>query len=208
MKRSKARPEQEDRWTHLGHDGGGELAVVVLPSVQTALCRHGGQIDVHPGQQASLRVVQHRVQPVPGAAAGRRSRSAAVLLQRDAAVPPRRGEVEVSGQEAAVSRRVRQEHEGQGEEAVGEDADAEEGEDGPLEASPLPQEGGGVLIVCALGCAWRGGLGAHGGGEDRSEGVRLIHQLGCSLKSTPHTSCWDQLSFPPFVSPRQPKVFS
>lgn len=185
--------------------------MVVLPPVHTAFCRHGGQVNIRSGQQASLRVTQHRVQSVPGAPAGHQSRAAPILLQRRAAVPPRRRQVQVRGQEAAVSRRVRQEDEGQGQEAVGEDTDAEEDEDGPLEASPLSQEGGGVFITCGFGGGGRAGLRVHGGGggggggggeKTRVKELLVIHQavLKFEIHPTPPTSCWDALRlFSPFV---------
>ncbi len=65
----------------------------------------------------------------------------ALLLQRDAAVLPRRCEVEVRGDEAAVGRRVGEEHDGQAGETVGDDAQTEEEKHLLLEPSPLPEEG-------------------------------------------------------------------
>lgn len=71
----------------------------------------------------------------------------ALLLQRDAAVPPGGGEVDVRGDEAAVGRRVGDEHDGQAGETIGNDGQTEEKKNLLLETSPLPEEGGCILNV-------------------------------------------------------------
>ena len=132
--------------THLRHHGGRVHAPVVLPAVQAALRGHAGQVDVHARQQAPLGEAHHVLQPVPGALAGRQAAPGA-LLQRDAAVPPRRAHVGVRRDGAAVLRRVGQEHDGETDVARGDAAQAEEEEHLLLEASPLAQEGGGAVEV-------------------------------------------------------------
>lgn len=70
-----------------------------------------------------------------------------VHLQWDAAVPPRGGEVDVLGDEAAVGRRVSEKHDGQGGETVGYGAQAEQEKHLLLERSPFSEEGGGSFVV-------------------------------------------------------------
>lgn len=73
--------------------------------------------------------------------------AAPVLLQRDAAVPPRGGQIEARGYEAPVGRGVREKHDAQGGEPVGDGAQAEQEKHLLLETSPLPEESDCSLIV-------------------------------------------------------------
>lgn len=86
------------------------------------------------------------VQSVSGALA-ERERAAVLLLQRDAAVPPRRAQVQVRGDDASVKRRVGEEDDGQSREAVWDESQTEQEKHLLLETSPLSQEGGVRLVV-------------------------------------------------------------
>lgn len=142
----------ETRATNLGHDGGDVHAAVILPAVHAGFLWHVRQVHIDAWLQASPREPYYVLQPVSGASAGLQSAALAVSLRRDAAVPPRGAEVDARGDEAAVRRRVGEEHDGEAGEAVGDDGHAEQEEDLLLEAAPLPEEGGGSLVVAHVAC--------------------------------------------------------
>lgn len=144
--------------TNLGRDCRNVHALVILPPVQAAFCCHIRQVDINAGQQASLRETQDVFSFVPGALARHQSAAVALLLQRDAAVLPCGGEVGVRGNEAAVVRRVGEEHDRQAGETVRDDAQTEEEKHLLLETSPFPEEGGCGFIVGHVVCGsyWAG----------------------------------------------------
>lgn len=100
--------------TNLSSDGRSVHTPVVLPPMQAAFCCHIRQVNISPGQQASVRETHYIFKFVSGAFAGYPIAAVGVYHQRDAAVPPCGGEVDVLGNEAAVRRRVGKEHDGQG----------------------------------------------------------------------------------------------
>lgn len=132
--------------THLRNDGRFVDTVVVLPPVKASLRGHGGQIDVHAGQQVTLRETQQVFQSVPGAPGG----GARAALQRDAGVPPRGCQVEMRGDEAVVRRRVREEDDAHDDQSVGDCAEAESEKHLLLEAAPLSQERSGFFEEVGL----------------------------------------------------------
>lgn len=151
-------------YTNLRHNGRNVDALVILPPVQAAFFRHIRQVNINTWQQASLRETLYIIKSVSGAFAGHQSAAVILLLQRDAAVPPRGGEVEVRGYEAPVWRRVGEEHDGQAGETVGDGAQTQEEKHLLLEKSPFPEEGGCSFIIghvcgcCAPGARSRAEL--------------------------------------------------
>lgn len=139
--------------TNLRHHRRCVDALIVLPSVQTALCCNGRPVNIS-GQQAPVGKTLHLCKFVSGAEAALRSAAAAFLLQRDAAVLPRGCQVGLRGNEAVVVRAAGQKDHGQCGVAAGDGPQAQEVKDLLLETAPFPQEGGGRVVVRHVGRGW------------------------------------------------------
>ena len=170
---------------YLSCDGRDVHTPVVLPPVQAALRSHMRQININARQQASVRETLHIFKFVSGALAGHQSAAVALLLQRDAAVPPGAGEVDVRRDEAAVGRRVGDEHDGEAGETVGNDGQTEEKKNLLLETSPLPEEGGCILNVAHVA---RGRLYAQSGA-----GLEGMRDFGVGISKAVFFSLFFQL---------------
>lgn len=134
--------------TNLGHDCRRVDALIVVPSVQTALCWHGWPVHIS-RQQATVGKTLHVCEFVSGAGAAlrRAAAAAASLLQRDAAVLPRGCQVGLRGDEAVVLRRSGQKNHWQGDVTDGDGPQAQEVKNLLLEAAPFSEEGGGRIVV-------------------------------------------------------------
>lgn len=132
--------------TNLGHDCWRVDALIVVPSIQTALCCHGWPVYIS-RQQATVGKTLHVCEFVSGAEAALRRAAAASLLQRDAAVLPRGCQVGLRGDEAVVLRRSGQKNHRQRDVTDGDGPQAQEVKNLLLEAAPFSEEGGGRVVV-------------------------------------------------------------
>lgn len=143
----------ERTFTNLRHDCWCVDAVIVLPSIQAALCCHGWPVNIS-GQQVPLGITLHVCEFVSGAEAALRCAAAAPLFQRDAAVLPHGRQVGLGGDAAVVLRRSGQKNHRQRGVTAGDGPQAQKVKHLLLKTAPFSEEGGGRVVVRHVGRGW------------------------------------------------------